>query len=68
MKLTKTASHLFVLSTVVLCPSLAVAHGDHQHVGGTLALVEHLAAHVDYLAVALIAVVGIIVWMKTPDN
>lgn len=51
-----------------MCPSLAAAHGDHQHIGGALALIEHLAAHVDYLVAALVAVVGIIVWMKTTDS
>ena len=66
MNVIKNLGSFLLLSVAVCCPSLVLAHGDHQHIGGTLALIEHLAAHVDYLVVGLLAVVGFIVWIKTP--
>ena len=60
------AKMLLILPAVVMCPALAMAHGEHQHIGGTFALINHLAAHVDYLAVALLAMAGFVVWIKTP--
>jgi hypothetical protein len=63
----KLRNRIFMLAAAVLCPSAVLAHGDHQHIGGTLALLEHFAAHVDYKVMVLLAVVGVIVWLKMPD-
>lgn len=56
---------MLMLFAAALSPAFALAHGDHQHIGSAFALWMHLASHVDYQFIVMLAVVGVAIWVKS---